>query len=181
MADKKLFGMLAEFDTPKEIFHACEAIRDEGFKHWDAHAPFPVHGLEGAMGLRPSKVPWLVAAGGLFGATFGFTLQWWVSVVEFPGIIAGKPFFAWPAFIPITFEMGVLFASFAAVFGMLGINKLPTFNHPLFNSDRFRSATNDKFWVSIEARDPLFDKSKTKKMLKQLGARHIEDVVEEED
>lgn len=181
MADKKNWGVLAEFDTPKDIYHACESIRDEGFKHWDAHTPFPVHGLEGAMGLRPSKVPWIVAAGALFGATAGFTLQWWSMVVEYPAIIAGKPFFAWPAFIPVTFELTVLFASFGAVFGMLGINKLPTFNHPLFTSERFKGHTDDKFYVSIESRDPLYDPRKTKKMLKQLGAVHVEDVVEEED
>lgn len=181
MADKKLYGMLAEFDTPHDVYHACEAIRDEGFKHWDAHTPFPVHGLETAMGLRPSKVPWIVAAGALLGATLGITLQWWSMAVEYPSIIAGKPFFSWPAFVPVTFELTVLLSAFGAVFGMFGINKLPTFHHPLFTSDRFRAATDDKFFVSIEARDPLFDAKKLKKMFKQLGATHIEDVVEEED
>ena len=181
MADKKVFGMLAEFETPKDVYHACEAVRDEGFKHWDAHTPFPVHGLEKAMGLKPSKVAWITLAGGLLGLTAGMTLQWWTMAIDYPTVIAGKPFFAWPAFVPVTFELGILFASFGTVFGMLGINRLPTFNHPLFTSDRFKDATDDKFYISIEARDPLFDKRKTKKMLKQLGATHIEEVVEEED
>lgn len=179
MAETKVFGMLAEFDSAQSIYHAAEAIRDEGFKHWDAHTPFPVHGLEHAMGLKASKVPWIVLAMGLFGAAAGFTLQWWTMAVDYPTIIAGKPLFSWPAFVPVTFELSILLGAFGAVFGMLGLNKLPTFNHPLFNSARFEAVTDDKFFVSIEARDPLYDKRKTKKMLQKLGATHIEELVEE--
>jgi len=178
MAEKKIYGMLAEFDSAQSIYQACEAVRDEGFKHWDAHVPFPVHGLEHAMGLRPSKIPWIVLGGGLFGTAAGFTLAWWSMVVEYPTVIAGKPFFAWPAFIPVTFEMGVLFGAFGALLGMLGLNKLPMFHHPLFNSERFQGATDDRFFISVEARDPLFDKRATKKLLKKLGATHIEEVME---
>ncbi len=161
MADTRKFGMLAEFETPKAIYHACETIRDEGFKHWDAHTPFPVHGLDKAMGIPASKVPWIVLGMALFGMAVGFTLQWWSMVVEYPTIIAGKPFFAWPAFVPVLFEMTILFSGFGAVFGMFALNKLPTFNHGVFNSDRFKAATDDKFFVSIEAKDPLYDKRKS--------------------
>ncbi|MCB9734124.1 MAG: DUF3341 domain-containing protein [Deltaproteobacteria bacterium] len=179
MAEKKVFGLLAEFDSAQSIYPACEAVRDEGFKHWDAHVPFPVHGLDRAMGLGPSKVPWIVLGMGLLGATLGFTLEWWTMVVEYPTPIAGKPFFSWPAFVPVTFELGVLFASLGAVFGMFGINRMPTFHHPLFSSERFGAFSDDKFFISIEARDPLFDERKTKKLLKKLGATHIEEVMEE--
>ncbi|PIE65669.1 MAG: hypothetical protein CSA24_02215 [Deltaproteobacteria bacterium] len=173
------FGLLAEFDSPKAIYHACEAIRDEGFKHWDAHTPFPVHGLDKAMGIPASRVPWIVLGLALFGMATGFTLQWWTMTIEYPTVIAGKPFFAWPAFVPVIFELSILFGAFGAVFGMFGLNRLPRFHHPVFNSDRFKAATDDKFFVSIEARDPLYDKRKTKKMLKKLGASYIEEVGDE--
>jgi hypothetical protein len=179
MAESKVYGMLAEFESPQTIFTACEAVRDEGFKHWDSHTPFPVHGLEHAMGLPPSKVPWIVLVMALFGAAIGMTLQWWTMAVDYPTIIAGKPFFSWPAFVPVTFELSILFGSFGAVFGMFGLNKLPTFHHPLFNSERFKGVTDDKFFIAIESRDPLYDKRKTKKMLKGLGATYIEEVMED--
>ncbi len=178
MAEKKIYGMLAEFDSTRAIYHACEEVRDEGYKHWDACTPFPVHGLDKAMGLPPSKIPWIVLGMAILGGIAGFTLQWWTTVIDYPILIAGKPMFSWPAFMPVTFELTVLFGAFGAVFGMFGVNRLPTFNHPLFNSERFQAVTDDKFFIAIEARDPLYDKRKTKKLFKKLGATHIE-LVEE--
>ena len=178
MAEQKTYGLLAEFENAQQIYTACEGVRDEGYRHWDAHVPFPVHNLDKAMGAPASKVPWIVLAMGLFGAVFGFTLQWWTTAVDFPVMVAGKPFVSWPAWVPVTFELGILFGSFGAVFGMLGLNRLPTLNHPLFNSARFERATDDRFFISIEARDPLYDTKKTKKLLQKLGASNIEEIAE---
>jgi len=178
MAEQKVWGLLAEFETPQTIFTACEGVRDEGYRHWDAHTPFPVHNLDKAMGVPASKVPWIVLAMALFGATAGFTLQWWTTAVDYPVMIAGKPFASWPAWIPVTFELAILLGSFGAVFGMLGLNRLPTLYHPLFNSDRFERASDDRFFISIESRDPLYDVKKTKKLLQKLGATHVEEIAE---
>jgi hypothetical protein len=168
------YGILAEFATPADLYRACERVRDEGFTKWDAHTPFPVHGLERAMGVRRSPLPWIVLAMGLTGAVLGFGLQWWVHAVAYPLVISGKPLFSWPAFIPITFEVAILFASLGAVFGMLGLNRLPMHHHPLFESKLFERATDDAFFISIESWDPRFDPSTTGKLLKSLGARSVE-------
>jgi Ni/Fe-hydrogenase subunit HybB-like protein len=168
------FGLLAEFATPAALLHACERVRDAGFTRWDAHTPFPVHGLEGAMGLRRSKLPWIVLGMGLTGAVLGFVLQWWVHASAYPLVISGKPYFSWPAYIPITFELAVLFAGFGAVLGMLGLNRLPMHHHPLFRSKVFERVTDDAFFISIESWDPRFDPSATGKLLESLGARRVE-------
>lgn len=178
MAEKKTWGLLAEFETPQIIYTACESVRDEGFKHWDALTPFPVHGLDRAMGIPPSKVPWIVLGMAIFGMLAGFTIQWWTTAIDYPIMIAGKPFFSWPAWIPVTFELTILLGSFGAVFGMFGLNRIPTFNHPLFNSERFARVTDDRFFIAIEATDPLYDAKKTKKLLQKLGATHVEEVEE---
>ena len=168
------YGILAEFATPAELYRACERGRDAGFTRWDAHTPFPVHGLAGAMGLRRSPLPWIVLAMGLTGAALGFGLQWWVHASAQPLVISGKPYFTWPAFIPITFEIGVLFAALGAVLGMLGLNRLPMLYHPLFRSKVFERVTDDAFFISIESWDPRFDASATATLLESLGARSVE-------
>ena len=168
------FGLLAEFDTPAELYHACEAVRDEGFTKWDAHTPFPVHGLEKAMGIGRSWLPWIVLVMGVSGATGGFMLQTWINVEAYSLVISGKPYWSWQAFMPVTFECGVLFASIGAVFGMFVLNGLPTLYHPVFHSERFLRATDDKFFISIEAADPRFDSEGTKALLESAGATHIE-------
>ena len=123
------------------------------------------------MGLRRSPLPWIVLGMGLTGAALGFGLQWWVHASAYPLVISGKPYFAWPAMIPITFELGVLFAAFGAVLGMLGLNRLPMHHHPLFKSKVFERVTDDAFFISIESWDPRFDPSATGKLLESLGAR----------
>ena len=168
------YGILAEFGTPGELYHACERVRDEGFERWDAHTPFPIHGLDKAMGLKRSPLPWIVLATGLTGVALGFLLQWWVHTRAYPLVISGKPFFAWPAFIPVTFEIGVLFAALGAVIGMLGLNKLPMHHHPLFRSRVFERASDDAFFISIESWDPKFDAADTRKLLESIGARSVE-------
>ena len=168
------FGVLARFEDPRSLYHACEAVRDAGFKRWDAHTPFPVHGLDRAMGLRASRVPWIVLVLGLSGAAAAMLMQWWVATTAYPLVISGKPLFSWQAFVPVTFEVGVLFAALGAVLGILGLSQLPMHNHPLFGSKEFERASNDGFFISIESWDPRFDPKGTRELLQGLGAVHVE-------
>ena len=174
MSDVKLYGALAEFTNPAELYHACEKVRDAGFKAWDAHTPYPVHGLETAMGLERSLVPYIVFAAGMTGAVTGFSMQAWVSVVASPLVISAKPLLSWQAFIPVTFELGILFGALGALIGMLALNKLPQHYHSLFHSKRFESFSDDRFFISIEARDPKFDEAETVSFLEGLGSSHVE-------
>ncbi len=168
------YGLLAQFSTPAQLYRACEAVRDAGFTRWDSHTPFPVHGLSKAMGLRRSVLPWIVLVMALMGAGLAFLLQWWVHTVASPLVISGKPFFTWPAFIPVTFEVAVLFGALGAVFGMFGLNKLPMHHHPLFKSRVFERASDDAFFISVESWDPKFNLSATRTLLQSLGARNVE-------
>ena len=167
------YGILAEFTTAADLYRACERVRDAGFTRWDAHSPFPVHGIERAMGLRRSPLPWIVLVMGLTGAALGFGLQWWVHASAQPLVISGKPYFSWPAYVPITFELGVLFGALGAVFGMFALNRLPMHWHPLFDSERFERSTDDRFFISIESWDPRFDAVATRRLLESLGARAV--------
>lgn len=168
------YGLLAEFATPGELYRACERVRDAGYTRWDAHTPFPVHGLDRAMGLKRSVLPWIVLVLALAGAAIGFALQTWVHSWEYPLVISGKPYFAWPAYVPITFELAVLFGALGAVFGMFALNQLPMHYHPVFHSERFERASDDSFFISIESWDPQFDGRATRELLEGLGARHVE-------
>jgi len=168
------YGALGRFAGPRELLRACERIRDLGFTRWDAHSPFPVHGLDRAMGLRASRLPWIVLVLGLSGAAGAMLLQWWVHVRAYPLVISGKPLFSWPAFVPVTFEVGVLFGALGAAFGMFGLNRLPMHHHPLFQSALFERASDDGFFVSIESWDPKFDPQATSRMLRDLGALDVE-------
>jgi hypothetical protein len=169
-----LFGALAEFKTPADLYAACERVRDAGYTRWDAHSPFPVHGLDSAMGMKRSRLPWIILIFGLGGAATGFALQTWAHNVAYPLIISGKPYFAWPAYVPITFELGVLGGALAAVFGMFGLNQLPRHHHPLFDAARFSRFSDDAFFISIESADPEFDVIETPRMLQGIGASHVE-------
>jgi hypothetical protein len=181
MSGRNLYGALAEFANPNVLFSACEKVRDAGFKNWDAHTPFAVHGLDDAMGLKPSIMAWICLVCGLSGAFGGFMLQVWVSTVAYPMIIAGKPYLSWQAFVPVTFELGIISCALGAVIGMLVVNRLPRHHHPLFNSVRFEAVTDDKFFISIEAKDPKFSEGETTAFLQSLGADHVELVEDRED
>jgi hypothetical protein len=174
MSDVKLYGALAEFTNPAEVYHACEKVRDAGFQSWDAHTPYPVHGLEKAMGLGRSWVPYIVFVMGITGAITGFGLQTWVSTVAQPSIVSAKPMLSWQAFVPVTFELGILFGSLGALIGMLALNKLPQLYHSLFRSKRFERFSDDRFFISIEAKDPQFDAEQTVAFLEGLGSSHVE-------
>jgi len=168
------YGVLAEFPDPETLMHACAKVRDEGFEQWDAHTPFPVHGLDKAMGLRRSWVSGFVALLGFSGAILGMLMQWWVASKAYPLVISGKPFFSWPAFIPITFECGVLGGAMGAILGLVILGRLPRHHHALFNSERFKRVTDDAFFISIEALDPRYDAAATPRFLEKIGASHVE-------
>jgi hypothetical protein len=170
------YGLLAEFTSVAGLVRACEQVRDAGFTRWDAHTPFPVHGLDRAMGLKPSRLPWAVLAGALAGASGGMLLQWWVAVVAYPLIVSGKPLFSYPAFVPITFELAVLGGVLGGLLTMLHLNRLPALYHPLFRSTTFERVSDDRFFISIEAADPRFDLEETRVWLASLGAASVEAV-----
>lgn len=173
-----VWGLMAEFDTPASLTHAAEAVRDAGYKKWDVYSPFPVHGMDEAMGAPPSKVPWVMGAMALTGFSCALLMQWWMSAVDYKIVTAGKPLFAWEQFTPIMFELSVLFAAFGAVFGMLILNLLPRWHHPMLAKERFLRVSDDRFVIAIESSDPRFNQSETRRLLEQAGGRHI-DVVED--
>ncbi|GAB4237404.1 MAG: hypothetical protein Kow00109_11390 [Acidobacteriota bacterium] len=173
-----VWGLLARFPDPKSLLAAAARVRDAGWRHWDTHTPFPLHGLERAMGLRRSPIPWAVLVGGLLGAAGGMALQYWVSVEAYPLIISGKPLFSWPAFVPIMFECGVLGGALGAVLGFLFFSRLPEHFHPIFASRRFEAVTDDGFFLTLEAADPLFDPDRARSFLEKLGAAEVEELPE---
>lgn len=170
--------MLAEFDTAGACLHAAEALRDAGYSYFDTHTPFPVHGMDRAMGLKDSKLGWIVFVMGITGFTAAVSMMAWMNGIDYPIVIGGKPPMSWPSMVPVAFELTVLFSSFGAVFGMFGLNKLPRHNHPVFESERFKAATTDKFFVSIESEDPKFDEMKTRELLEKAHATHVETIQE---
>ena len=171
---KKPFGILAEFKNPAELVKAAEAVREGGYTKFDCHSPYPIHGMDTAMGMKQSPLGYIVFAMGTVGLLIGLALTWYAAVEAYPLVISGKPFFSFQAFIPVYFELTVLLAAFGAVFGMLHLNKLPQFFHKLFYSDYFAKVTDDGFFVSLEADDPKFDPQKSQDFMKSLGANYIE-------
>jgi len=167
------WGLLAEFDTVDAFLAAVEKVRDAGYVAFDAYAPFPIHGLDESMGIRMSRLPWLVAGGGATGAAAGLLLQWWTNGFDYKLLISAKPFFGLPAAIPITFELTVLLASIGAFIGMLAANRFPELYHPVLPTSGFARATTDGFFISVEARDPAFDAVGTREFLEKLGARNV--------
>lgn len=170
---------LAEYDSPADVMHAAEKVRDAGYERWDVHTPFPVHGMDRAMGLPDSKVGWIVLLMGLTGCTTAFLLMWWTNGVDYPIVIGGKPGFSIPSMIPVMFELTILLSAFGAVFGMFGLNQLPKHWHPVFFSDRFDRCSDDKFFISIEAADPSFDLTDTRSLLEDTHPTNIELIQEE--
>lgn len=163
-----IYGLMAEFDTPEEILAASERAVGEGFTKVDAYTPFPVEGLHEAIRFD-TRLPMIVLAGGLLGAISGMALQYFTEVIDYPKNIGGRPLFSWPAFVPASYELTILFASFAAVIGMLALNGLPQPYHPVFNVPQFRLASKDKFFLVIESDDPKFDLEGTRAFLESLN------------
>jgi len=172
----ELVGLVAEYESVDDILKAAGAVRRAGFLRWDVHSPFPIHGIDYAMGIRPTILPWLVLVGGLTGTATAIWMQWYCNAYDYKFLISGKPVWSFPANIPIIFELTVLFSALTTVFGMLGLNKLPQLYNPLFKSERFRRATSDRFFVVIDASDPKFNEEQTTQLLLSAGATAVERV-----
>lgn len=170
-------GLLAEYETPGQVMHAAEAVRDAGYEKWDVHTPFPVHGMDGAMGLKPTPLGWISFGGGMTGGSLAVLMQWWMGGVDYPLNIGGKPAFALHSSIPIIFELTILLTAFGTLFGMLGLNRLPQLYHWVFGSEQFKRVTDDRFFISIEAEDPKFAKARA--MLEKTHPLSIEEVEED--
>ena len=179
--DGYVYGVLAEYPDPGALMHAAEEVREAGYSQFDTYSPFPIHGMNRAMGLGNSKVGWFTLGGGITGLLAGYLLQWWTAGVDYPLNISGKPFFAVEPSIPIMFELTILFAAFGAVAGMLALNGLPRPYNPLFFSERFsQRASDDGFFLMIAAGDDHFDQGKARALLNDIGATHTE-VVHDRD
>jgi hypothetical protein len=171
-----LYGLVAQFETPEALIKAARGARIAGYRMMDAYTPFAVQGLASALGLPKSPLPLIVLLAGLMGAGSGFALQTYGMVFDYPWIVAGRPLFSWPAFIPITFELGVLVAAVTGVVSLFVLLRLPRPYHPIFNAPRFRRASVDGFFLCIEAADPQFDAEKTRQFLTQFQPQQISDV-----
>lgn len=177
MESNGVYGVMAEFANPAAVTHAAEAFRDAGFTRWDVYSPFPIHGIDEAMGLKPSRVSYFVGTGAFIGVAGAMLMQWWMLAVDYRMVIGGKPYFAWEQYLPITFELGILLGSISAITAMFVLNKLPMPYHPLMKKERFLRVSDDRFVIAVEADDPKFDMESTQRMLEELGGTNI-DVVE---
>ena len=174
----KPYGVIAEFDTPADIMHAAEKVRDAGYSKWDVFTPYAVHGMDKAMGVKGSIVGWFTFIGGVAGYATGMIMIWWMNAVDYAIPIGGKPMFsAWGAFPP-SYELTILFGAFGAIFGMFFLNRLPRLHHPLLKTRRFEKASHDKFFLVIECDDPKYAETETRELLEAQGSPHIEMVEE---
>ncbi|MEE9405569.1 MAG: DUF3341 domain-containing protein [Algisphaera sp.] len=180
---EKIFAVIAEFDNVTDVLAATQAAHDAGYRQMDVHSPFPIHGIDDALGVKPTVLPWLVLGMGLLGMSAGvflttFTMTDFLPQPDFVPenfhgykfLISGKPLNSFAAYIPVIFEMTIMFAAYTAVFAMFLLNKLPLLYHPLLKSENFRRSTQDRFFLAIESRDSGFDIQKTPAFLKEQGA-----------
>jgi len=168
-----VYGLLAEFASAQQLLDAAHRVRAAGYARADAYSPFPIHGLAEALGFREHLVPKFVLAAGITGAAAGYGLEYWTQAIAYPLNIGGRPFFSWVSFIPPAFETTILFAAFTAALSMLALNGLPQPYHPVFNAARFKRASQDAFFLAIEAADPRFDMVKTRDFLQGLHPREV--------
>lgn len=166
--------LLAEFETPDQVIDAATRVRDAGYEKWDVHTPYPVHGMDAAMGLSDSRLGWIALCSGLTGLLAAVAMMQWMNGYDYPLVIGGKPPASLASMVPIMFELTVLLAAFGATFGMFGLNGMPRHHHPVFYSERFEACSNDKFFISIEAGDERFDSEATRSFLEGLEPSHVE-------
>lgn len=176
MSRPTIYGMMAGFDSPEALLAAAHKASAAGYRRMDAFTPMPVEGLAEAVGYHHTVLPLVVLCGGVLGGLLGFGIQYYGSVFSFSENVGGKPLNSWPSFIPITFELTILFAALTCVFGMLAMDGLPTPYHPVFNVPSFALASRDKFFLCIKARDPLFDRKKTREFLMSLQALEVAEI-----
>ena len=175
-----LYGYIAEFTSASSVYEAAKKVRDAGYTRWDVHSPFPIHGMDDAMGVKRSRLPYIVLVGGALGLLTAFVLQYYTQVSLYPTIVQAKPanIFTIPAFFPVMFELTVLCSAFATIFGVFVLMGLPRWYHPLFNSERFTRFSDDGFFISIEASDPNFSREETRQFLAGLS-EYVEEVEED--
>ncbi len=174
----QVYGVIAEFDNPAATMRAAERLRDEGFRRWDVFSPYPVHGMDQAMGLKNSKVGWFSFLGGVSGYTIGMLMIWWMNAVDYPIVVGGKPYFSPFSAFPPSYELTILFGAFGALIGMLVLNRLPRLHHPLLKHRRFALASHDRFFIVIETADPKYQPDATRQLLESLGSTRVETVEE---
>ena len=178
-ATKTLYGLGAEFSSAAALLEAAKKIYAHGFKKWDVYSPFPIHGMDHAMGFKRSRVSLFSLIGGFTGLTTGFVLIYYTSALNYPLIVQGKPYFALEPSLPIFFELTILLTAFGTVLGLLLLTLLPRLHHPVFNWDRFQRATDDGFFLVLEVADPKFDPTASRQLLQGMGGTHITEIYQD--
>jgi hypothetical protein len=173
-AQPKIYGVIGDFDTPEDLLRAIRTARAAGYTKMEAFSPFPVHGVDEALGAPRSPLGRIVIVFALVGLAGAVLLQWWTGAVDYKLIIAGKPLFALEPSVPIMFELAVLLSAFATVLGMFHLNRIPTYYHPFFRYSRHAGASNDRFLLAIESQDPKFQAEEAVRFLDSCGSRHTE-------
>ncbi|HRJ27541.1 MAG TPA: DUF3341 domain-containing protein [Fimbriimonadaceae bacterium] len=175
------YGIVAEFDTPEDLKRSANAARERGYTKMEAYSPFPIHGMEDAVGYKDFRIKWIIFGCACVGAVVGLGMQYWWAVIDYPMNVGGRPLFSWPQFVPVTFECTILASAFGAVFGMLGLNGLPKPYHPIFEAPNFERASQDRFFLLIEAHDPIYDRFETKRFLEEFQPLKISELEAEEE